>query len=289
MAIRSTSSTVISFGLVAVPVKVYTSNTEARKVKLNTVHAECGHPVKQQYSCPHCDVVVGRDAQAKVHVRTTGKGKAKQERAVPVTAEEIKATQAPNTENLQIGQFIDPSKVPLSYFDKLQFLAPDKGGSRAYALLVAAMEQTGLAGVAQYAARGKEHVVLVRSYGGGLVMQQVRYEHEVRTWGDIPRDESPEVTADEMAMACDILTAAESGSFDVSDYQDSGYEQLAALVAAKHAGEAYVVPERGAELAQVLDLSEALARTMEQARAAQAEPEQPTTGRRSWLFWRKSA
>src|SRR5918999_6542073 len=174
MPARSIGTATISFGLVSVPVNIYSSAESKTSVSFNMLHKKCGGRLKQQYICPKDDKeVVGRDETVKGYEFA-------KDQYVVFTAEELKALDEKATGMIEVVEFVPLEKVDREYVDKVYYLGPDKGGDRAYRLLAAAMKETGKAALGQYAARGQQHLVLLRPHDGVMVMEQLHYADEIR-------------------------------------------------------------------------------------------------------------
>jgi DNA end-binding protein Ku len=163
----------VSFGLVTIPVKLYSTGETAVAFQLNMLHSKCGSRLKQQYVCPVDEVVVGKDEMVKGYEYAKGQ-------YVLFTEDEIKALNREATNAIAITEFVPLEQVDPIYFEKSYYLGPDKGGERPYRLLAEAMRQTSRAALARYAARGKDYLVLLRPFEEGLIMQQLRYYDELR-------------------------------------------------------------------------------------------------------------
>jgi len=186
MPARAISSATVSFGLVSIPIKVYSAHETANDIHFNMVHAECGTRLKQQYICPTHDRVVDRSETAR------GYQFAKNQ-FVLLSDEEYKALQEVADNTIALTEFVPQDKLDPIYFERSYYLGPDKGGERAYKLLNEAMRETGLIGVATYAARGKQYLVAVRPFGkDGLVMHQLHYADEIKDFAEVPiKDAKP--------------------------------------------------------------------------------------------------
>src|SRR5215204_4760797 len=150
---RSIANATISFGLVSVPVNLYSSSESKTSVSFNMLHKKCGGRLKQQYICPKDDnVVVGRDETVKGYAFS-------KDQYVVFSTEEIKAVEEKATNMIDVIEFIPLAQVQREYVDKVYYLGPDKGGERAYRLLCEALMQTGRAALGQYAARGKQNLI----------------------------------------------------------------------------------------------------------------------------------
>ena len=182
MAARAIGSATISFGLVAIPVKVYSSGVSEVGIRFNMLEKKTGARVKQQYISTQTGEVVPRDEMIKGYEFSKGQ-------YVTFTNEELKAFDVEANKSVDIKEFVPIEKVDPIFFEKAYYLGPDKGGDRPYKLLRAAMEKTGRAALASYAARGKQYLVLVRPKDEGIVMQQLRYADEIRAITEVPLGE----------------------------------------------------------------------------------------------------
>src|SRR3954447_7196847 len=179
MAARSIGSATISFGLVSVPVHLYSSSESSASVSFNMLHATCGSRLKQQYVCSKEGTVVEKDEVGKGYEFSQGQ-------YVRFSAEEIKALDEKATNAIDIAEFVPLAAVDRIFLEKVYYLGPDKGGERAYRLLGEALKDTGRAALGQYSARGKQHLVLVRPLDGVLVMEQLHYAAELKPVAEVP-------------------------------------------------------------------------------------------------------
>ncbi len=142
-------------------------------------------------------------------------------------------------------------------FDRAYYLGPDRGGARAYRLLAAALEQTGRVAVARFATRGKQYLVMVRPYRDGLMLEQLRYETEVRSWDEIPVDEG-EINPAELDLAVQMIEQRTAEEFQPDDYKDEVRERQLELIQQKIDGEQITVAPSAEPQAQIIDLMAAL-------------------------------
>src|ERR1700759_5541040 len=184
MPARSIGTATISFGLVSIPTKLYTTNESGNDISFNMLHEADGSRLKQQYVCLKCNEVVDREHTVKGYEHAKGQ-------YVILSADELKALDAVATQTIALEEFVPASAVDPLYLDKSYYLGPDKGGERAYKLLHDAMLETGLVGVASYSARGKQYIVSLRPYNDGLIMPQLRSADEVKPWSEVPLPELP--------------------------------------------------------------------------------------------------
>ena len=250
MSARAIASTTISFGLVSLPVKLYATAESGHRVGFNLVHGECGTRLKQQYICPKCEVVVTRDEMVKGYEFTKGQ-------YVLFDPEELKAIEAPKTDGIEITEFVPADQVEAVYQDKSYYLGPDKGGARAYRLLSAALKEANRVAIAKYATRGKQYLVMVRPHGEGLVLDQLRYAEEVRSFDDVPIDEA-EVKDAEMKLARQLIDQSSIEEFDAAKYSDEVRAKMLELIQMKVDGEEITVQPAEAPTTQIIDLMSAL-------------------------------
>src|SRR3984893_13889509 len=169
MPARSISTANISFGLVSVPVNIYSSAESKASVSFNMLHKKCGGRLKQQYICP-------KDNNEVVAREDTVKGyEFAKDQYVVFSPEELKAVEEKATSMIDVIEFIPLAQVQREYLEKVYYLGPDKGGDRAYRLLCEALMETGRAALGQYAVRGQQHLVLLRPLNGILAMEQLHY------------------------------------------------------------------------------------------------------------------
>lgn len=250
-ALRGTGSATVSFGLVSVACKIYSAIQDGGKdpVKFNLLHKGCGSRLKQQYICLKDNQVVDSDHMDK------GFEYAK-DTYISFSKPELKALEEKSTYTIDIEEFIPLEKIDTLFMDKPYFLAPDKGGSRAYSLLAEGLRQSKRAAIAHYASRGKAYVVMLRAVKDGIIMQQLRYEDEVRSFKDVPLD--PVDTKDaEVALALQLIGTLAKPDFDPSKYKDDVKERIQKAIQDKIDGKEITVQEE-APKTQTIDILAAL-------------------------------
>ncbi len=276
MAARSIASLTVSFGLVAIPVKLYSATEASRAISFNLLHKACGSRLKQQYVCVKEEVPVPREDMVKGYEFA-------KEQYVIFTAEELKALEEAGTHSAEITEFVPIESIDPVYFDKAYYLAPDKGGAKPYALLARALRESGRCALGRWAARGKQYIVMIRpvEHGemSGLAMQQLLYADEVRQITDIEIPKT-EVKEAELKLAQQLIEQQAADGFDPTGYTDEVRARIEAAVQKKVEGQEITLaeaPERGG---QVIDLMEALRASLQKAPApsataavAKAEPE----------------
>jgi len=265
MAARAIASGTISFGLVSIPVKLYSPAESAAGVSFNLLHAKCKTRLKQQYICPTDDnEVVPREDMVKGYEFSKGQW-------VTFTPEELEALEEVASKSIEITEFVPADKVDPVFVDKMYYLGPDKGGDRPYKLLAEAMRKTGRAALAKYAARGKQYLVLVSPRPDGLVMQQLHYADEVRPFSEVPIGEA-EIKEAELKLAIQIVEQISTDSFRPEQYRDEVKERILAQVQRKVEGQEITAAAAPAPQAQIIDLMEALKASLQLKGPAKAEP-----------------
>jgi DNA end-binding protein Ku len=250
MSARPIASATISFGLVSIPVQLYSASESAQKVRFNFL-APDGSRVKQQYVHAKTGEVIERSDLQRGYQFA-------KDQYVTFSPEELKALEAEATHAVEIAEFVPIEEVERAYIGKVYYLGPDKGGAKAYSLLGAAMKETGWAALAKYAARGKQYLVLVRPVGEHLVMEQLYYAHEVRDLEAVPAGEG-EVSEAELKLAVQLIEQIASQGFEPGKYEDEvGQKMLAAIEKKIADGSEITAPQVVEPEAQVIDLMEAL-------------------------------
>jgi DNA end-binding protein Ku len=251
MAARAIASTTISFGLVTLPVKVYSAGQPLARVSFNMIHEECGSRLRQQYVCLKCDDVVEGDDIVKGYEFAKGQ-------YVLFTPEELSAIETPKTEGIEITEFVPVEQVDPVYFDRAYYLGPVKAGARAYRLLAKALQETGRAAIAKYATRGKAYVVMLLAREGLIVMEQLHYADEVRSASEVELEKG-DVKKPELELAKQLVAASSSEEFDASKYHDEVREQMLEMIQRKVEGEEITAaPVTSEAQPQIIDLMAAL-------------------------------
>ena len=263
MAARSIASLTVSFGLVSIPVKLFSATEASRAISFNLLHKTCGSRLKQQYICVKEEIPVSREDMAKGYEFA-------KDQYVMFSPEELKALEEVGTHTADIAEFVPIASIDPVYFDKAYYLAPDKGGAKPYALFAKALRESGRCALGRWAARGKQYIVMIRPVEEGLAMQQLLYADEVRKIGDIEIPKT-EVKDAELKLARQLIEAQASDKFDPSAYKDEVRARIEAAIAKKVEGQEIAVSEAAPEGGgQVIDLMEALRASLEKRKAAPA-------------------
>ena len=260
MSARALGNANISFGLVSIPVKLYTASNTSSAISFNLMHRKCGSRLKQQYICTKEETIVSRDEMVKGY-------EFNKDQYVLFTEEELKAFEEQATQTIDVTEFVPMDKVDPVYYDKPYYLGPDKGGAKPYRLLAEVMKETGRVALAKYAARGKQYLVMLRPSGEGLVMQQLLYADEVRSFSEVPLD-TAEVKDGELKLARLLVEESSSDVFRPEAYEDEVRKRVQEALDRKVKGGQFSVtaaPKKGGE---IVDLMEALRASLGKPRKA---------------------
>jgi DNA end-binding protein Ku len=268
MPARSIGNATISFGLVSVPVNLYSSAESKASVSFNMLHKKCGSRLKQQYICPKDDnEVVTRDDTVKGYEFA-------KDQYVVLSTDELKALEEKATGMIDVIEFVPLAKVDREYLEKVYYLGPDKGADRAYRLLAAALLDTGKAALGQYAARGQQHLVLLRPLNGVLVMEQLHYADEVRPTTEVTVP-AGDVKPMELALAKQLIEQTTNEEFEPQKYKDTVRERVLETIQRKIEGQditADITPDGGGKIIDLMDaLKASLASSPKEERPAKAE------------------
>src|SRR3954466_4645144 len=279
MAARSIASLTVSFGLVSIPVRLFSATEASRAISFNLLHKACGSRLKQQYMCIKEEVPVAREDMVKGYEFA-------KDQYVMFSPEELKALEEAGTHTAEITEFVPIDSVDPVYYDKAYYLAPDKGGAKPYALLSRALRESKRCALGRWAARGKQYIVMIRPVDDGLVMQQLLYAAEVRSIKDIDIPKT-EVRDAELKLAQQLIEQQAADAFDPSAYKDEVRERIEAAVQKKVEGQEITMAEPAQPGAQVIDLMEALRASLEKkpakraaATAAPAKPVRKSAGKK---------
>ena len=267
MPARSIGSLTISFGMVSIPVKLYSATDASRAISFNLLHKGCGSRLKQQYFCVKEEVPVAREDMVKGYEFV-------KDQYVMFSPEELKALEEAGSHSADITEFVPLKSVDPVYFDKAYYLGPDKGGAKPYALLARALRESGRCALGRWAARGKQYIVMIRAVEDlveGLVMQQLLYAGEVRALRDIDIPKM-DVKPAELKLAQQLIEQQSNDKFDPSEYADEVRERIEAAIQKKVEGQEITMTEAPEGGAQVIDLMEALRASLAKKAPARVAP-----------------
>src|SRR6266700_4301045 len=253
MLAHSIGSGTISFGLVAIPIKLYTAAGSAGGFHLP--HATWGHRIRQQAYCPVDHAVVERSELVKGY-------EVAKDQYVPVTEEELQALEGATSTVIDIREFVPLPRVDPIYFERTYYLGPAKGGAKAYRLLAQAMATTGRVALATFVLRGKERLVLLRSAPPGLLLHTMYFTDEVRDVGEIDTGETAHLSEGELELAVRLIDELSHAEFTPGQYRDDYRRRVLALVTLKGEGKAVTAGGPTVPQIRVIDLMEALTQSL---------------------------
>jgi DNA end-binding protein Ku len=244
----------ITFGLVSIPVRMY-SATAGAGISFNQLHAKCGSRIKQQILCPVCNEIVERNQLVKGYEFA-------KDQYVQFTPDELKALEGESSPSMEIEEFLPLETVDPVFYERTYFLGPDKGGEKAYKLLAQAMSETKRAALARVVMRGKESLVLVRPAQGGLLLHTMYFGHEVRDFGEIEKGDA-KVKEGELGLATRLIDELASKKFEPEKYKDEYHERVMEQIERKVEGKEITSVSPETHKTQVIDLMDALKQSLE--------------------------
>ena len=262
MPARPTASATISFGLVSIPVKLY-SATQSKAVHFNLLHPKDHARVKQQYVSSNTGEVVERSELVKGYEHSRGQ-------YVILSDEELEALEQKSDRSIEIEEFVPIEAVDPVYFDRANWLGPDKGGQKAYRLLGESMTRTGRVAIGRFSTRGRRQLVLIRPVQQGLMLHGLFYADEVRSQGEIELGDEVALKAPELALASQLIEQLSSPRFDPARYEDDYRRAVLEAVERKVAGQEIVAAPAEETRETIIDLVAALKRSLEGKRGAPA-------------------
>lgn len=267
MSARPIATSTISFGLVSLPVKLYSTAEPASKMRFNWINRDTGARVKQQYVDSGSGEVVPRENMIKGYEFA-------KDQYVTFEPDELKAIEAQSTELIEIAEFVPAASIDRMYLDRAYYLGPARGGGRAYRLLSAALADAGVVAVARYSSRGKQYLTMIRPAGDGLVLEQLLYPNELRSLEDVPQEDGS-VDPAELELAKQLIANATAEDFDPAPYKDEVKERVQELVALKIEGEQITVAPQERPETKIIDLMEALQASLGAQEPAAGTTEEP--------------
>src|SRR6266852_2872697 len=254
MSPHSIGSAMISFGLVSIPIKLFTAASDAG-VSFHLLHAKCGHRIRQQLVCPVDDAVVERSDLVKGY-------EVAKDQYVRVTDQELKALEGEASKVIDITEFVPLPKVDPIYFEKTYHLGPDRGGEKAYRLLAEAMATTNRVALATFVMRGKGSLVRIRPAQHGLMLHTMYFADEVRDFGAIDQGATAKIREGELELAVRLIEELSHEEFQPEQYQDDYRRRVLDLVHSKGEGKEVTAVGPEVQRIQVIDLMDALRQSL---------------------------
>lgn len=249
----------ISFGLISVPIRLYVAARE-QHISFNQLHSVCGTRIRQQLYCPHCERVIERSEIVKGYA-------VDKENYVQVTSEELKALEAQSSETMEIVQFVKLPDVDPLYYQTSYFSVPEEPGRRAYALIRKGMDDLKVGAIAKITLHQREQIVMIRPFENGMVLHTLYYPEEIRAVAEF--ENQPEVSmqkaeVEQAEQFMKQLTAA----FDPEKFKDEYEGRVEQLIESKQGEAPAPAKQTKKKMAPVIDLMEALKKSMAQQGAA---------------------
>jgi len=268
---RSIWSGAISFGLVNVPVKLY-SAVSRKTVRFNQLNGKTGNRIQQKRVDPETGDEVNYEDIVKGYELT-------RDRYVIITPEELETLDPEKTRSIDIEDFVDESEIDPIFYDHPYYLVPDKGAAKAYGLLLNAMADADKVAIARVVIRSKEQLVAIRPHRDGelLVMETMVFADEVvgtEAIDDLPESKDLKVSDRELKMARQLIESL-TDTFDPSKYKDEYREKVLELIEAKADGQEITVAPAAEEPAKVPDLMAALEASLAAVRSGDDDGEKP--------------
>jgi len=275
MAAHSIGSGTLSFGLVSIPVRMFTAASGAG-VSFNLLHAKCGSRIRQQQICPVCNEVLERTQLVKGYEFA-------KDQYVRFTDEELKNLEGEASQSIDIAEFVPLDLVDPIYFEKTYYLGPDKGGDKAYRLLCDAMVKTKRVALAKFVMRGKESLVLVRPSQEGLMLHTMYFADEVRDFGEIDKGQNASVKPGELELALRLIEELSGTKFEPERYHDEYRERVLSVAEQKVEGKEITAVGPQVQRTQVIDLMDALKQSLEgrSSKDGKGESKKPAKARRT--------
>ena len=250
---RSIWSGAISFGLVNVPVKLF-SAVSKKTVRFNQLNKETGNRIQQKRVDPETGEEVTYEQIVKGYELT-------KDRYVVITPEELDALDPEKTRTIDIEDFVDLDEIDPVYYDHPYYLVPDKGATKAYGLLLGAMKEAGKVAIARVVIRSKEQLVAIRPGEGDVLMMETMLFHDEVVpsddLDDLPSAKELKASDRELKMAQQLIDSL-SSEFDPSRYRDEYRDKVLDLIERKASGEEIAVQPEAPQPARVPDLMAAL-------------------------------
>ncbi len=252
----------LTFGLISIPVRLH-SAARSETISLNQLHTVCKSRIKMPLFCPVCQRNVDRSEIVKGY-------EYEKDQYVLVEEEEVKKIAPPSANTMEIEQFVNMSGVDPLYLDASYYMVPEDAGRKAYYLLVTTLEESGRAAIAHVTMHQREHVVVVRPYVHGLTLHTLYYTDEVRRLPEYGHPEEVKVKPEEVKLAKQLVESL-AGEFDPAKYHDEYRARMKAMLDAKLEGrEVTTAPH--AQMAPVIDMMEALKKSLAARETAPAKP-----------------
>ena len=254
----------LTFGLVSIPMRMYAA-ARSKRTQLHQLHKKCHTRLKQPLFCPTCNRIVDHSEVVKGYEYEKGQ-------YAIVTDEELNKITPPSGKTMEILAFVQESQVDPIYFDSSFLSVPEAEGRKGYALLLKALEESEMLGIAKVTMHQREYTVFIRPRKHGLTLHTMYYADEIAQVAGYGQSEDVQVKPQEIKLA-EQLVKTLTTNFKPEQYHDDYQVKLRALVDAKSKGKEVVAEEPAAPRGRVIDMMEALKRSLAQGGKHKAGPE----------------
>lgn len=258
----------ISFGMVSIPVKLYGA-TESKDIRFHLLHATDGTRLQQRRWCPTDEAEVPWNETARGYEYAKGQ-------YVMLTEEDFENLPLPSLHTIEISQFVEEKEIDPVFYERSYYLEPGDRSEKPYALLLKALQERGLTAIATITIRKKEQLCALRAHEGTIMLETLYYPDEIRNERGMDLSKV-KVSDRELDMAFTLIDIFRK-PFDPSEYHDRYREALAEMIEAKLEGR-QVVSAPAARESRVIDLADALKRSVEAARKEAGKPKPPARAR----------
>lgn len=245
----------LSFGLISMPVGLFTAATEER-LSFNQLHKPCESRIKLKTYCPGCDKDIPKTELVRGYEH-------EKDKYLVVTDAELEAAEPESAKILKLTEFVPAVEIDAIFYESTYYLAPQDGGQTAYALVRAAMLKQNVVGVARLVRNGREHICVLRPYHDGMILQTLYWNDEVRRMA-FPA--LPETSDPQLAIA-EQLVQALLGHWNPAQYTDTYREAVMQLLRDKKEGNLVTAESKPVQKVEIVDIAEALKLSLESARA----------------------
>lgn len=255
----------ITFGLISIPVRLFAA-ARTERISMNQLHKECHTRIRQPLFCPTCNRQVERSEIVKGY-------EYEKDQYVLFGENEMDKIEPPSASTMEILEFVKLEEVDPLYFDASYYVTPEEAGKKAYTLLMLAMQESGYGAIAKLTMHQREHIVVIRPRAQGLTLHTLYYADEVRQVPEYGRTDKVELKDAEKKLALQLIESL-AAHFEPAKFQDNYRQSLRAMIEAKRKGE-HVTEAPHPKMAPVIDLMEALKKSLAEKPAPQADMKAP--------------
>jgi DNA end-binding protein Ku len=254
----------LTFGLISIPVHM-SAAARGERISFNQLHKVCHSRLKQPLFCPVCNRNVERSEIVKGYEH-------EKDQYVLFSEEELDKIEPPSAKVMEILEFVKLDEMDPLYFDSSYYITPEDAGVKAYKLLMSAMQESGYGAIAKLTMHQREHIVIIRPGAKGMTLHTMYYTNEIRAAESVPIDKI-EIKDQEKKLAEQLIQSL-AAPFEPQKYRDEFQENVRGMIAAKLKGQE-VTEVAQPHMAPVIDLMEALKKSLAEKQAPAASTEAP--------------